>query len=34
MITKELDNYGAGIIKSYGAKSAPFVTYKFPDGLA
>ncbi|MBP8075920.1 M24 family metallopeptidase [Macellibacteroides fermentans] len=30
MTTKELDNYGAGILKSYGAKSAPFVTYKFP----
>lgn len=30
MTTKELDNYGAEILKHYGAKSAPFVTYKFP----
>ena len=30
MTTKELDDYGAEILKKYGAKSAPFVTYKFP----
>lgn len=30
MTTKELDAYGAGILKSYGAKSAPFETYGFP----
>ena len=30
MSTKELDEYGAGILKSYGAKSAPFETYGFP----
>lgn len=30
MTTKELDNFGAEILKSFGAKSAPFVTYKFP----
>lgn len=30
MTTKELDEYGAEILKNYGAKSAPFVTYKFP----
>lgn len=30
MTTKELDDYGAGILKDYGANSAPFVTYKFP----
>lgn len=28
--TKELDNFGAEILKSYGANSAPFTTYKFP----
>jgi methionyl aminopeptidase len=28
--TKELDNFGAAILKSYGAKSAPYVTYGFP----
>lgn len=28
--TKELDNYGGNILKSYGAKSAPFETYGFP----
>ena len=30
MTTKELDDYGAEILKSFGANSAPFVTYKFP----
>jgi methionyl aminopeptidase len=28
--TKELDDYGASILKQYGAKSAPYLTYKFP----
>ncbi|WP_207535649.1 type I methionyl aminopeptidase [Desertivirga arenae] len=28
--TKELDDYGASILKDFGANSAPFVTYKFP----
>ncbi len=28
--TKELDEYGGSILKSYGAKSAPFETYGFP----
>lgn len=30
MSTKELDEYGAEILKSYGAKSAPYETYGFP----
>ncbi|MCT4700085.1 type I methionyl aminopeptidase [Tenacibaculum haliotis] len=30
MSTKELDDYGAQILKSYGAKSAPYETYGFP----
>ena len=30
MSTKELDEYGGNILKSYGANSAPFVTYGFP----
>lgn len=28
--TKELDDFGAGILKDFGANSAPFMTYKFP----
>jgi methionyl aminopeptidase len=30
MTTKELDNYGAAILGSFGAKSAPYETYGFP----
>lgn len=30
MSTKELDDYGAGILTGFGAKSAPFLTYGFP----
>jgi methionyl aminopeptidase len=30
MTTKELDNYGAKILNGMGAKSAPYLTYKFP----
>lgn len=30
MTTKELDNYGAQILREFGAKSAPFLTYGFP----
>lgn len=30
MTTKELDDYGASILKDFGAQSAPFMTYKFP----
>jgi len=30
MTTKELDEFGARILKSFGAKSAPYQTYKFP----
>lgn len=30
MSTKELDEYGGEILKSYGAKSAPHETYGFP----
>ncbi|CAM1349734.1 type I methionyl aminopeptidase [Tenacibaculum insulae] len=30
MSTKELDDYGAELLKSYGAKSAPYETYGFP----
>lgn len=28
--TKQLDEYGAKILSDYGAKSAPYATYKFP----
>jgi methionyl aminopeptidase len=30
MSTKELDDYGGRLLEKYGAKSAPFLTYKFP----
>lgn len=30
MSTKELDDYGAKILSGFGAKSAPFLTYRFP----
>ncbi|AWL09618.1 Methionyl aminopeptidase [Aquirufa nivalisilvae] len=30
MTTKELDDFGASILKELGANSAPFMTYKFP----
>jgi len=30
MTTKDLDNYGAKILESFGAKSAPYLTYGFP----
>jgi methionyl aminopeptidase len=30
MSTKELDEFGGNILKSYGAKSAPYETYGFP----
>jgi len=30
MSTKELDEYGAKILTDFGAKSAPYVAYKFP----
>ncbi|MEQ9377403.1 MAG: type I methionyl aminopeptidase [Imperialibacter sp.] len=30
MSTRELDEYGGGILKEFGARSAPFLTYKFP----
>jgi methionyl aminopeptidase len=30
MSTKELDDYGAEILRSFGAKSAPYETYGFP----
>jgi len=30
MTTKELDDFGAEILKSFGANSAPFKAYKFP----
>lgn len=28
--TKEIDEFGAELLKKYGAKSAPYETYKFP----
>lgn len=28
--TKQLDDYGASILAGFGAKSAPFLTYRFP----
>lgn len=28
--TKQLDEYGASMLEGFGAKSAPFLTYKFP----
>ncbi|WP_326983473.1 type I methionyl aminopeptidase [Chryseobacterium sp. MYb264] len=30
MTTKELDDYGAGILSEFGAQSAPHLTYGFP----
>lgn len=30
MTTKQLDNYGATILSDFGAKSAPYLTYRFP----
>lgn len=30
MTTKVLDEFGAGILKDFGANSAPYMTYKFP----
>lgn len=30
MTTKELDDFGATLLKDFGANSAPLVTYKFP----
>lgn len=30
MTTKELDNFGAGILKDFGANSAPHKAYQFP----
>jgi methionyl aminopeptidase len=30
MSTKELDDFGGSILNSFGAKSAPYVTYGFP----
>jgi methionyl aminopeptidase len=30
MSTKELDDYGAGLLSRFGARSAPFLTYGFP----
>ncbi len=30
MSTQELDNYGASLLKTSGARSAPYVTYGFP----
>jgi methionyl aminopeptidase len=30
MTTKQLDDFGAGLLRSFGANSAPFKAYKFP----
>ncbi|SFW17038.1 methionyl aminopeptidase [Sinomicrobium oceani] len=30
MTTRELDEYGAGVLSGFGAKSAPYLTYGFP----
>jgi len=30
MTTKELDNFGAGVLSRFGAKSAPNLAYRFP----
>lgn len=30
MTTKDLDNYGAKILKDFGARSAPYLAYRFP----
>lgn len=30
MTTKQLDDYGAKVLADFGAKSAPYLTYKFP----
>lgn len=30
MSTKELDNYGGRLLEKFGARSAPYLTYKFP----
>lgn len=30
MSTKELDEFGASILSGFGARSAPYLTYKFP----
>jgi methionyl aminopeptidase len=30
MTTKQLDNYGAAILSDFGARSAPYLTYRFP----
>ncbi|MFZ5554615.1 MAG: type I methionyl aminopeptidase [Bacteroidota bacterium] len=30
MTTKQLDNFGATILSGFGARSAPFLTYRFP----
>ncbi len=30
MTTKQLDDYGAAILSGFGARSAPFLTYRFP----
>ncbi len=30
MTTKQLDNYGAKLLSGFGARSAPYLTYRFP----